>query len=181
MSRKPSLDEILDLFDMQPLPVEGGFFTRTYLANEIIPHDALPDRYPDEKHFGTAILYLLTADPDCFSAIHRLPTDEIFHFYLGDPVEMLQLFPDGSSCRIVLGSDILTGQRIQHAAPRGVWQGSRLIPGGEYALLGTTMAPGFTDNDYFGGDRDELIMKYPNEAEMIRALTRPEDPRRRLV
>jgi len=56
-----------------------------------------------------------------------------------------------------------------------------LIPGGEYALLGTTMAPGFTDNDYFGGDRDGLIMKYPNEAEMIRALTRPEDPRRRLV
>jgi uncharacterized protein len=181
MNRKPTLDEILKLFDMQPLPVEGGFFTQTYLANGIIPHSALPERYADDKPFGTAILYLLTADRDCFSAIHRLPTDELFHFYLGDPVEMLQLFPDGSSSRIVLGSDILAGQRIQYAAPRGVWQGSRLIPGGEYALLGTTMAPGFTDEDYFGADRDELIAQYPEHAGMIRALTRPEDPRRRMV
>jgi len=175
---KPELTiaEIIRIYDMKPMPVEGGWFTRSYLAEEIIPHNALPARYQAAKHFGTAIVYLLTPDIDCFSALHVLPTDEVYHFYLGDPVEMLQLHPDGTSEVVILGQDLLAGQKIQYTACSGIWQGSHLLPGGRFALLGTTMAPGFSDEDYVGGERDKLIDRYPDRAELIRTLTRPGEP-----
>jgi len=157
---------------LEPLPVEGGLFRQTYCAAEKIPRSALPDRYRGDKAFGTAIYYLLTSDADSFSALHQLPTDEVYHFYLGDPVEMLLLFPEGRSERVVLGPDVLAGQQVQFVVPGGVWQGSRLIPGGRFALLGTTMAPGFDETDYVGGERQELLRRYPEQAELIRALTR---------
>jgi uncharacterized protein len=174
-------EQIIEHFGLQPLPVEGGMFSQTYCASEGFPAEHLPPRYTDNKPFGVAIVYLLTADANSFSAMHLLPTDEIYHFYLGDPVEQLLCYPDGRSEHIILGKDILNDQYVQHVAQRNVWQGSRLIPGGNFALLGTTMAPGFTEGDYLGGDRDELIENYPHEADMIRLLTRPEETRRRMT
>jgi len=165
-------EELIRHFGLEPLPGEGGWFRQTYLSVESIPADALPVRYEASKPFGTAIYFLLTAEPDCFSALHKLPTDEIYHFYFGDPGEMLLLHPDGRSERVVLGHDVMRGQRVQFVAPRGVWQGSRLVAGGKFALMGTTMAPGFTLPDFTLGKRDELVRAYPAEAEMIRALTR---------
>lgn len=170
--------ELIEALKLAPLPVEGGLYRQTYVGDESIPRGGLPARYSTDKPFSTAIYYLLTDEPDSFSALHRLPTDEIYHFYLGDPVEQLLLLPDGASERVVLGHDLLSGQRVQHVAPRGVWQGSRLIAGGRFALLGTTMAPGFSDHDYEGGEREALIERYPDQAELIRSLTRPESPLR---
>lgn len=167
-------DQLIQIFNLEPLPVEGGLFFQTYLAPETIAQDQLPARYLVDKPFGTAIIYLLTPDPDSFSALHKLPTDEIWHFYLGDPVELLQLHPDGRSERIILGQDLLGGQKVQHIVPRDVWQGSHLLPGGRFALLGTTMAPGYTDEDYIAGDPDELITAYPDRNALIEQLTRRE-------
>jgi predicted cupin superfamily sugar epimerase len=104
--------------------------------------------------------------------MHRLPTDEVFHFYLGDAVEMLQLHPDGRGEVIRLGSDLAAGERPQVLAPGGSWQGSWLVPGGRWALLGTTVAPGFEFADYTSGRRRELIARYPDFADLITALTR---------
>jgi predicted cupin superfamily sugar epimerase len=173
-------EQLIEHFGLEPLPVEGGLFFQTYISTESIDQACLPDRYERDKPFGTAIVYLLTPDPNSFSAMHRLPTDEVYHFYMGDPVELLQLYPDGRSERIIMGHDLLNGQRIQHVAPRGAWQGSHLLPGGTWALIGTTMAPGFTNDDYFGGDRDELIARYTDQAELITQLTRPHDSRRHM-
>lgn len=167
-------EQLIAHFDLKPLPVEGGYFKQTYRAEETIPADALPARYRSGKAFGTAIYYLLTSEPESFSAMHRLPSEEVYHFYLGDPVEMLLLYPDGQGEHVVLGQDVLGGQHVQFVVPRGVWQGSRLVPGGRCALLGTTMAPGFDAHDYVGGDRNELIRRYPDQAGLIRALTRPD-------
>jgi len=164
--------KLIEHLGLESLPVEGGRFRQTYCAEEKIPRSALPRRYGGDKVFGTAIYYLLTSDPDSFSALHQLPTDEVYHFYLGDPVEMLLLYPDGASRRVVLGQDILRGQQVQFVVPRGVWQGSRLIPGGRFTLLGTTMAPGFDPSDYAGGEREALLRDYPEQADLIRALTR---------
>lgn len=172
-------EELVDVLNLEPLHTEGGLFTQTYLSTETIPKDALPSRYATDKPFGTAILYLLTADADSFSAVHKLPTDEIYHFYLGDAVELLQLYPDGTSQRVLLGHDVLGGQKVQHVVARAVWQGSRLLPGGHFALLGTTMTPGFTENDYVGGDQAQLLEQYPHESELIRLLTRPGEPSQR--
>lgn len=166
-------EHVIRHFGLQPLPKEGGLFRQTYCAAETIPVDSLPLRYRRDKPFATAILYLLTSAPDSFSALHRLPTDEIYHFYLGDPVELLLLHPQRTSEQVILGQDIQAGQQVQFVVPRGVWQGSRLVPGGRWALLGTTMAPGYDDEDYQHGVREDLIRDYPEEADRIRLLTRP--------
>jgi len=153
-----------------PLSVEGGYFIETYRCDESIPKSGLPGRYGGDKAFSTAIYYLLTADT--FSTIHRLISDEIFHFYTGDPVEMLHLYPDGSHRIITIGSNIEKGEIPQAIVPKGVWQGCRIRPGGRYALLGTTVAPAFDYEDYENGEREWLIADYPECAELIKALTK---------
>lgn len=163
---------VIDALGLEPLPVEGGMFRQTHLAGEAIAAAALPERYGRDKALSTAIYYLLEDAEDSFSALHRLPTDEVYHFYLGDPVELLELHPDGSSRRVLLGPDVLGRQRVQHVVPRGVWQGSRLLDGGRFALMGTTMAPGYDDLDYEGGRRAELIARYPRRSDLIHRLTR---------
>ena len=162
--------EVIDRLGLQPLPGEGGFFRQTWCAPERLSPGIAGARV--EKAVGTAIYYLVTDAANGFSAMHRLPTDEVYHFYLGDPVEQLLLYPDGQSEVVVLGPDLLGGQHVQHVAPRGVWQGTRLVPGGSWALLGTTMAPGFDVSDYEPGDREALVRAYAYAADLIRALTR---------
>ncbi|MBN2380496.1 cupin domain-containing protein [candidate division WOR-3 bacterium] len=164
-----SPEEIIRLLRLEPLEMEGGYFCQTYRSNETIPLEALPQRYKIPKVLGTAIYYLLT--PDQRSALHRLPTDEIFHFYLGDPVTQLHLHPDGSSEVITLGADLSAGERPQVVVPRDTWQGALLRPGGHFALLGATMAPGFDYFEYEAGDRNELIKKYPDRKDLIIQLT----------
>ena len=159
-----TVDEIISLLQLQPHPKEGGFFAETYRSAATLTSAA------GQRNLTTAIFYLLTAE--AFSEMHRLPGDEIFHFYLGDPVEMLQLHADGSSEVIVLGADIPAGMTLQHVVAGGVWQGSRLKKGGAFALLGTTMSPGFDYEDYVSGKAEDLIRNWPQRAEMIRALTR---------
>ena len=119
---------------------------------------------------GTAIYYLL--EPGTFSEMHVLDSDEIFHFYLGDPVEMLQLYPDGAPPSLLLDQDLMAGQHVQLVVPAGVWQGTRLIGDGKVALLGCTVTPGFDFADYRNASYAELAEKWPAEAERIRALTR---------
>lgn len=157
-------DELIALLGLRPLPMEGGYYRETYRSTEKTIQAGRP------RSAGTAIYYCLT--PDTFSALHRLPTDEIFHFYLGDPVEMLQLFPDGTGKIITLGTDLQAGQQPQVVVPKGIWQGSILRPGGKVALLGTTVAPGFDFEDYEGGERTALAEHYPAYAAHIERLTR---------
>ncbi len=104
--------------------------------------------------------------------MHRLRGDEIFHFYLGDPVELLQIAADGRGEVFILGQDIVAGMRLQHVVPGGTWQGSRLRAGGKYALLGTTVAPGFDFQDFEIGNREELAAEFAQFGEIIRQLTR---------
>jgi hypothetical protein len=165
-------EELIQRLGLKPLPGEGGFYCETYRSVEEIPKEALAERYTASKPVGTAIYYLLT--PDTFSRLHRLPTDEIFHFYVGDPVMMLQLHPSGKTERVVLGPDLRRAQRVQVVVPRGTWQGSLLLENGRYALMGATMAPGFDFDDFEAGTREDLTREYPKEAELVRRLTADE-------
>jgi uncharacterized protein len=163
-------DQLREWLGLRPHPAEGGYFVETYRSADRIPAATLPARYGGDRVLGTCIYYLLT--PETFSAMHRLASDEIFHFYLGDPVEMLQLSPDGTGRVLALGHDLANGMRPQVVVPRGVWQGSRLVPGGRFALLGTTVAPGFEYADYEHARRDDLVWVYPDFRDHILALTR---------
>jgi len=104
--------------------------------------------------------------------MHRLKSDEVFHFYAGDAVEMLQLREGAGGATIVIGNDLLRGQRPQVVVERGVWQGSRLVEGGLWALLGCTVSPGFEYEDYEAGERAKLCGGWPEFAAEIAALTR---------
>ncbi len=163
-------ERVIELLGLKPLSVEGGYFRQTYSAEEIVDRAALPARYRQAKPFGSAIYFLLHGGE--FSALHRLLSDELYHFYLGDSVEMLLLYPDGSSEVVVLGSDLEQGQQVQLIVPHETWQGSRLKAGSRFALLGTTMAPGFDPADFELGDREALARSYTDQIELIYALTR---------
>ena len=155
--------EVIRLLDLKPLEMEGGYFRRSYEKME----DAV-----DGKPKATAIYYLLT--PDTYSCLHRLPSDELYHFYLGDPVELLVIDDNGQGSPYVLGGDIARRERLQQLVPAGVWQGSRLLSGGKWALLGTTMTPGFTDDDFIAMPPEkvqELTNLRPDLAERIRFLS----------
>ncbi|MFZ1946332.1 MAG: cupin domain-containing protein [bacterium] len=162
-------ERIAAMLNLKPLPMEGAFFTETYRCPGLIPAGALPAKYSGARSLCTAIYYLIT--PEAFSAMHRLLSDEIYHFYLGDPVDLLLLRPDGGFKVHSLGPDILGGMEPQVVVPAGVWQGSRLSPGGEFALVGTTVAPGFDSADYQHGRRNELLRLCPEARELISGLT----------
>lgn len=156
---------IIELFDLKPLPGEGGYYRETWKSPDSLQPTCLPNGYQSTRSFSTCIYYLLT--PDSFSALHCLPADEIWHFYLGDPIEQLQLFADGSGKIIEIGNDFSAGQVPQVIVPKGVWQGSKLKKGGKFALVGTTMSPGFEFKDYTAGNKTDLLRKYPDFSNLI--------------
>jgi predicted cupin superfamily sugar epimerase len=163
-----TVNQIKQILHLVPHP-EGGSFIQTYKSADTFAPAALGARHTGPRANSTAIYYLL--ETGTFSELHRLLSDEIFHFYLGDPVEMLQLWPDGTSRSVRLGTNLVSGERPQLVIPRNVWQGSRLVPGGQFALLGCTVSPGFEFADYESGHRNELIRQYPTQQELITALT----------
>jgi uncharacterized protein len=166
-------EDVKKLLGLQPHPREGGFYVRTYESAESIGASAFEDsRYAGARRTGTAIYYLL--EQGTFSEMHRLKSDEVFHFYAGDAVEMLQLREGGSGATVVIGNDLLRGQRPQVVVARGVWQGTRLLEGGRWALLGCTVSPGFEFEDYESGPRESLCVQWPEFMEQITALTRME-------
>ncbi len=164
---RPDFQQLKALLQLEPLPVEGGYFRQTWRSGASLPAGG---------PLGTATLAAFDPGPDCFSAFHRLPTDEVWHFYLGDPLRMVWLEPDGGSRELTLGQEVLAGQRLQVVVPAGTWMAAELAPGGQYAVFGNTMAPGFTSADYQGGNPDELIGSYPGRAADIERLTRRGHP-----
>ena len=166
---KPTVEQLIDLWQLEKMPTEEVMFTQYYESSEI---------GPDQKPLCTAIVALLTCDSSSFSDMHRLPTDEIWHFYLGDPIELLLLFPDGTDELVILGHDILAGQRVQTVVPAGVWMGARLQPDGDFGVFGNTMAPGFILSDFEGASAEYLVNGWPNRAALISSLTRDGAPTR---
>lgn len=163
-------DDVERLLQLTTLELEGGFFRETYRSRWMVPGESLPEGLHGQRSIGTAIYYLIT--PESYSTLHRLPGSEVFHFYLGEPVVMLQLHPGGRAETVTLGQDLEAGQQPQVVVRGGIWQGCRLVPGGKWALLGTTMSPGFDYADYETGVRERLIAAYPAAAEMIARYTK---------
>ena len=160
--------QIIEHFNMQPLPFEGGYYVETYRANESIAKTALAKRYNGPRNHSTCILYLLTSDMK--SKMHRVKSDEIFHFYTGSAVTMLLLSKNKKSQTITLGNDISQNQTPQIIVPKGIWQGC-FIEQGDYALMGTTVSPGFEFDDFEIGSRTELLEQYPDKEDLIIKLT----------
>lgn len=149
MPRQPTALEIVDLLDLQPLPGEGGYFRQTV----VVPGD-----HSEAGHVPvhTAILFLIT--PDSWSGLHMLQSDELFHFYMGDECGMVVCSRDGTLEERRLGTNLRGGCQVQTLVPGGMWQGTRLLGRGEhgYALLGTTMTPGYRQDQFRLATRSDL-------------------------
>ncbi|HEX4770237.1 MAG TPA: cupin domain-containing protein [Bryobacteraceae bacterium] len=147
---------------------EGGFYRQTYCADLIL--DKLPSQFSGRRPASTAIYFLL-ADGD-FSALHRLRSDEVWHFYAGSRLEVHVISPDGEYSEILLGSNAEAGEAFQAVVKAGCWFGSRLADRTSFALVGCTVAPGFDFADFEMAKRDELIAIYPQHRQLITELTR---------
>jgi uncharacterized protein len=159
-----STHEVIELLELKPLYAEGGVFRRTWESKEQIDGTSRP--------FGTAIYALFSNEVDSFSALHLLDADEVWHHYLGDPLSVVLLHPDGSHEVVILGDDLAAGHRPQLVIESGTWMGACVDNESEYALIGCTMAPGFVSEGFVGGMRADLLAKYPNASSWIDRLTR---------
>ena len=162
--------KIIDMYRLVPLTDEGGYYRETYRSKEFLSANKLPGRYIGDRSYYSSIYYLLTSETK--SLVHRIKSDEVFHFYSGYPVEMLQLYPEGDGKTITLGNSIIDGDEFQLRVSNGVWMGMQLKPGGEYALMGTSVSPGFEFDDLELASRDILIRDYPEFKNKILELTR---------
>ncbi len=166
-------EQIIAHLNLRPLPIEGGYYAVTYRSDETLPAASLPERYDNARPLAGAIYFLMTTAQ--FSALHSLPTDEVYYYHLGDPVEMLLLHPDGTGTVRILGADICAGQQLQTLAPRQCWHGARPRPGARhgFSLCSTSMAPAYATGDAVFAEREGLIAQYPPFGTLITALTRP--------
>lgn len=149
---------------------EGGWFRETYRSGESIAGAGLPARYTGSRSFGTAIVFLL--EKGTFSALHRLKSDEIWHFYGGDPVEVVSISSAGAVRRATLAAPGSPDGDFQAVISTGDWFGARSDGSHGYGLVGCTVAPGFDFADFELGDRGALTAAYPHLRDLIVSLTR---------
>jgi uncharacterized protein len=151
-------DDLVRRLALVPHP-EGGFYRETYRATTLVDTPRGP------RAASTAIYFLVT--PGSFSALHRIASDEVWHFYAGDPLDVVSIDPHGVRHDVRLGADV-----PQAVVPAGAWFGSRLAPGGRFALVGCTVAPGFDFADFELGERAALLAAFPAHASLVHELTR---------
>jgi uncharacterized protein len=163
-----STEDLIGLLQLAPHP-EGGFYRETYRSSEMIGQSALPPGFSGARPCSTAIFYLLPEGSR--SLLHRLKSDELWHFYLGGAVHLSCIEPNGEVRQFVLGPLLEQGHRLQQPVPSGSWMGAYPLPGSGYALLGCTVAPGFDFAELEMGDRAELIRSFPHAQDLIQRLT----------
>jgi predicted cupin superfamily sugar epimerase len=146
---------------------EGGWYRETYRAAESIA--APPARFGGPRSHSTAIYFLLEAGG--VSRLHRIKSDEVWHFYAGDPLLLSVIAPTGTLTVHRLGPAPDAAARPQAVVPAGAWYGAQLAPGGAWALTGGTVAPGFDFADFELGDRRRLVAEFPQHRALIEALT----------
>ena len=159
---------LIDRLDLLPHP-EGGFYRETYRAELRLSNAILSPHFPGMRNASTAIYYLLAQGDR--SRFHRIRSDEVWHFYLGEPLQVIELTDSGQALVTTLGADIAAGQKLQHVVPAGRWFGASPASGSSFSLVGCTVAPGFDFADFEMGVRDALLSAYPQAADWIERLT----------
>ena len=102
----------------------------------------------------------------------KIKSDEIWHFYYGDPLIVYEINPDGSVTEHKLGNNPANGESFSCVIKAGNWFGSRVVKEAAYSLVGCTVSPGFDFNDFELANREQLIALYPQHKQLIKELTR---------
>jgi predicted cupin superfamily sugar epimerase len=162
---------LIELLGLRPHPT-CGYVAETYRSRERIPDEALPTAYAGSRPFGSVLYFMVTGDTPI--RLHRIRSDQMYHHYLGAPLEVLLLYPDGAGEIKVIGADLIAGMRPQLLIPGGTFHTSRLQAAQAptaFALLGTTEWPGFESPDLELAAPEQLIAAYPTLRREITAFT----------
>ncbi len=160
----------IDKLGLQAHP-EGGYYREVYRAQEAIAGSHLPARFGGARLFSTSIYFLLCRGQ--FSALHRIKSDELWHFYAGDPLRISVIGPSGAARELLLGPSLHRGESFQQVVPAEAWFGAALESASEFALVGCTVAPGFDFADFELADRARLLAEFPQHEALVTRLTRP--------
>lgn len=164
-----TVQQLVQLYNMQPHP-EGGYYKETYRSAEKISQAALPQRFVEERFFSTAIYFLL--EQGNFSAFHKIKSDECWHFYAGEMLEVFVIHHNGELEIVKLGADISKRETFQYVVPAECWFASRPAKESSFCFVGCTVSPGFDFADFELAKANELIKIYPAHEEVIRSLCR---------
>ena len=148
--------KIIDMYNMQSHP-EGGYFAETYRS------ELLVDTSSGKRNASTAIYFLITKNS--ISHFHRLKSDEGWHFYLGDPLKIIEITPSGELIETIMGPSLNLGHKSQYFVPAGHWFASTSL--GDYSFVGCTVSPGFDFKDFEMGKKKDLSDKFPNMNEIL--------------
>ena len=164
-----SIEQLVSTFKMLPHP-EGGWYAEMYRSVELIPSSSLPPRFNGDRVFSTAIYFLLPANN--FSAFHRIQSDECWHFYDGEPLNIYVIDTTGKLEIIKLGRNITAGECYQAVVSAGSWFASMPANNTGFSFVGCTVAPGFDFADFELADAAKLSASYPKHADIINRLCR---------
>lgn len=162
-----SVNELVKHFNMLPHP-EGGYYKETYRCNELIDHNALPQRFVGDRSFSTAIYFLL--EKGNFSCFHKIQSDECWHFYAGQALLVYVLHNNGELQTITLGKNIVNGEVFQAVVPAGCWFASEPAPNSEFSFVGCTVAPGFDFADFELAKAEVLVTHFRQHETLVKRL-----------
>ena len=163
-----ALDEIIKTLGLKPHP-EGGYYKETYRSRGKIKGECLGQKYSGERHYSTCIYFLMTSAN--FSAFHRIDQDEIWHFYDGASIKLHTISETGKHSEFIIGRDFAKGEMPQLVVPGGHWFAAEVMAQNSYALVGCTVSPGFSFEDFELADRKQLITMFPKHKELITKFT----------
>lgn len=164
-----NVDLLVKKLNLEPHP-EGGYFKEVYRSSEIIPQKALPEGFSGDRNIATAIYFLI--EKNNFSALHKIKSDETWHFYYGDALEVIEIDENGVLTATAVGNNLVEGEIFQYTVKANTWFGSRVKSGGNFSLVGCTVAPGFDFNDFELGTKEVLVKLFPKHIEIINEMTR---------
>jgi len=164
-----TVDYIVKKLEMLPHP-EGGYYKETYRSAEKVSADALPERFSGDRNFATAIYFLI--EKNNFSALHKIKSDETWHFYYGDALEVIELDDLGNLKSTLVGNNLMNGEVFQYTVKANVCFGSRVRAGGNFSLVGCTVSPGFDFADFEMAERNDLVTRFKEHKKEIEEMTR---------
>ena len=163
------VQSLITNLQLEPHP-EGGFFRETYRSKEIIDKETLPSYFKGNRNYCTSIYYLLRSED--FSAFHKINQDEIWHFYMGSPIELYSISLDGTLKVVKIGLEITNSEVPQYVVPKHNWFAAKVVKPESFSLVGCTVSPGFDFNDFILAKKDDLISKFPQHETLITNFTR---------
>ena len=161
--------EYVQHLQLLPHP-EGGYYRETYRSPSHLSVNGLFPGFEGQRNIATAIYFLI--EQGNFSAFHKIKSDETWHFYAGQALEVIEIDESGNLIHTLVGSQMHSGEQFQYTVKAGRWFASRVAATGHFSLVGCTVAPGFDFADFEMAKRDALIMEFPQHQAIILALTR---------